>query len=217
MTELDEGGRGPGAAAGRGARRGQGLRQGRGDRPLPRGRRPDPDRRRDVLQLLQGAGEGDRRLALRRRERRGGARGAGQGRGAPTASWSCPSTWCWGASSAADTERQELDGVEVPDGWMGLDIGPKTRRALRRGGRPAPGRCSGTGRWAPSRWSPSRAGRGRSPRRSRRRPARPWSAAATRSRRWSSSASTTRSTGSRPAAAPRWSCSRVRSCPGSRR
>ena len=27
----------------------------------------------------------------------------------------------------------------------------------------------------------------------------------------------TRSTGSRPAAAPRWSCSRGRSCPGSRR
>jgi phosphoglycerate kinase len=26
----------------------------------------------------------------------------------------------------ADTERQELDGVEVPDGWMGLDIGPKS-------------------------------------------------------------------------------------------
>lgn len=26
----------------------------------------------------------------------------------------------------ADTERQELDGVEVPEGWMGLDIGAKT-------------------------------------------------------------------------------------------
>jgi phosphoglycerate kinase len=26
----------------------------------------------------------------------------------------------------ADTERQESDGVEVPDGWMGLDVGPKT-------------------------------------------------------------------------------------------
>jgi phosphoglycerate kinase len=26
----------------------------------------------------------------------------------------------------ADTERKELDGVEVPDGWMGLDVGPKT-------------------------------------------------------------------------------------------
>jgi len=27
---------------------------------------------------------------------------------------------------SADTETQELDGVDVPDGWMGLDIGPRT-------------------------------------------------------------------------------------------
>jgi phosphoglycerate kinase len=27
---------------------------------------------------------------------------------------------------AAEAERRELDGVDVPDGWMGLDIGPKT-------------------------------------------------------------------------------------------
>jgi phosphoglycerate kinase len=26
----------------------------------------------------------------------------------------------------ADAERREVDGVEVPDGWMGLDVGPKT-------------------------------------------------------------------------------------------
>ena len=25
-----------------------------------------------------------------------------------------------------DTERQELDGIDVPDGWMGLDVGPRT-------------------------------------------------------------------------------------------
>ncbi|MBS1846265.1 MAG: phosphoglycerate kinase, partial [Actinobacteria bacterium] len=31
-----------------------------------------------------------------------------------------------GREFAADTERQELDGVDVPDGWMGLDIGPKS-------------------------------------------------------------------------------------------
>ncbi len=29
-----------------------------------------------------------------------------------------------GKSFDADTERRESDGVEVPDGWMGLDIGP---------------------------------------------------------------------------------------------
>jgi phosphoglycerate kinase len=26
----------------------------------------------------------------------------------------------------ADTEVREIDGVEVPDGWMGLDVGPRT-------------------------------------------------------------------------------------------
>ena len=31
-----------------------------------------------------------------------------------------------GESFDADTATRELDGVEVPDGWMGLDIGPRT-------------------------------------------------------------------------------------------
>jgi phosphoglycerate kinase len=31
-----------------------------------------------------------------------------------------------GASFDADTERRESDCVEVPDGWMGLDVGPRT-------------------------------------------------------------------------------------------
>ncbi len=29
----------------------------------------------------------------------------------------------------AGAERRELDGVEVPDGWMGLDVGPRTAAA----------------------------------------------------------------------------------------
>jgi len=29
----------------------------------------------------------------------------------------------------ADAEPRESDGVEVPDGWMGLDVGPRTARA----------------------------------------------------------------------------------------
>jgi len=33
-----------------------------------------------------------------------------------------------GDSFAADAERRELDGVDVPDGWMGLDIGARTAR-----------------------------------------------------------------------------------------
>jgi phosphoglycerate kinase len=33
---------------------------------------------------------------------------------------------------AADADRRELDGVEVPDGWMGLDVGPETAVAYAR-------------------------------------------------------------------------------------
>jgi phosphoglycerate kinase len=32
---------------------------------------------------------------------------------------------------AADAQRRELDGVDVPDGWMGLDVGPRTRERFR--------------------------------------------------------------------------------------
>ncbi len=31
-----------------------------------------------------------------------------------------------GREFSADTETQALDGVDVPDGWMGLDVGPRT-------------------------------------------------------------------------------------------
>lgn len=31
-----------------------------------------------------------------------------------------------GREFSADTERKESDGVEVPEGWMGLDIGPRS-------------------------------------------------------------------------------------------
>ncbi|HSS04318.1 MAG TPA: phosphoglycerate kinase [Solirubrobacterales bacterium] len=34
-----------------------------------------------------------------------------------------------GQSFDAETERRESDGVEVPDGWMGLDVGPRTAAA----------------------------------------------------------------------------------------
>ena len=34
-----------------------------------------------------------------------------------------------GRAFDADTERRELDGVDVPDGWMGLDIGKRSAEA----------------------------------------------------------------------------------------
>ena len=34
-----------------------------------------------------------------------------------------------GRAFRADTEVRALDGVDVPEGWMGLDVGPRTRAA----------------------------------------------------------------------------------------
>lgn len=34
-----------------------------------------------------------------------------------------------GRAFSADTETEALDGLDVPDGWMGLDVGPKTAAA----------------------------------------------------------------------------------------
>jgi phosphoglycerate kinase len=34
-----------------------------------------------------------------------------------------------GRAFEADTERREIDGIDVPDGWMGLDIGEETASA----------------------------------------------------------------------------------------
>ena len=59
---------------------------------------------------------------------------------------------------AADAEHRESDGPDVPDGWMGLDIGPRTARGLRARDRGGAARCSGTARWEPSSWSRSPAG-----------------------------------------------------------
>jgi phosphoglycerate kinase len=37
-----------------------------------------------------------------------------------------PTDLVLGRAFKADTEVQDLDGVDVPEGWMGLDVGPKT-------------------------------------------------------------------------------------------
>jgi phosphoglycerate kinase len=40
-----------------------------------------------------------------------------------------PTDLVLGREFSADTEVQNLDGVDVPDGWMGLDIGPVSAQA----------------------------------------------------------------------------------------
>ena len=79
--------------------------------------------------FLAARGHSDRRLAVRGRGRRAGARRAGRRRGQADAGSSCRGDLVLGDRFAADAARRELDGVDVPDGWMGLDIGPRTARA----------------------------------------------------------------------------------------
>jgi phosphoglycerate kinase len=40
-----------------------------------------------------------------------------------------PTDLVLGDRFGADAQRRELDGVEVPEGWMGLDVGPRTAAA----------------------------------------------------------------------------------------
>jgi phosphoglycerate kinase len=40
-----------------------------------------------------------------------------------------PADLVLGREFDAGTERRELDGIDVPDGWMGLDVGPRTASA----------------------------------------------------------------------------------------
>ena len=120
-----------------------------------RARGHGPDRRRDVLPVLQGGQGHDVGRSLCEEEGIEPAR-AGDGQR---------------EARAADRPRRRprvqaptprsrtLDGIDVPDGWMGLDVGPKTTERYSEDDRRAPARCSGTARWARS--SSSRSPRAR--------------------------------------------------------
>ena len=124
---------------------------------LPVPRRPGPLRRRLAVRRRgrRARPPGDRSTPARRRARRS----------------SCPSTSCSPTASPPTPTPEPLDGVDVPDGMMGLDIGPRTAAGLRRRSSPTPAPCSGTARWARSSSSRSPPARARSPRRSPTRPA----------------------------------------------
>ena len=202
-ARADRGARRPGPAAVRRPRRRQGERQDRRHRPLPRDRRQRADRRRDVLQpsfARSGIETGD---SLVEEEGIALAGRVLERAEASDCELSLPTDLVLGREFDAATEVRELDGVEVPDGWMGLDVGPRTVETYAGviGG-------AGTVFWnGPMGAFELDAVRRRDPRRSRRRsrrlPGSRWSAAATRRRRWPSSGSPTTSTGSRPAAEPR--------------
>ena len=107
-----------------------------------------------------------------------------------------------GRAFSADTEVRELDGVDVPDGWMGLDIGRGSSEAYAEVIRDA-GTVFWNGPMGAFELEPFAAGTRRWPRRSPSARARRSSAAATPPPRWPSSASPTASTTSRRAAARR--------------
>ena len=136
----------------------------------------DPDRRRDVLPVLRGRRATTVGDSLCEEE---GIEPARRVLAAGGDKLRLPVDLVAGREFAADTERAALDGVDVPDGWMGLDVGPRTAERLRRGDRATPAPCSGTARWARSSSSRSRRARASSPRRSR---------TSTRSRRSSAAA-----------------------------
>ncbi len=52
--------------------------------------------------------------------------------GGDTAKLLLPTDLVLGDSFDAHAERRELEGIDVPDGWMGLDVGPQTTEAYGR-------------------------------------------------------------------------------------
>ena len=117
---------------------------------------------------------------------------------------------------SADAAIQIVGADGILDGWLGLDIGPRERRRGSPRLHRAPAPSSGTARWACSSSLRSPTAPVRSPRRFRRHPRSPWSAAATPPPPCAFSASTNpASPTSRPVAALPWNTSRAKSSPAS--
>ncbi len=76
--------------------------------------------------FFRAQGIAHRRLAGRGGGRRAGRRGAGASRGSRLRAEPAGRPGARRRASTPTTERRESDGVEVPDGWMGLDIGPRS-------------------------------------------------------------------------------------------
>ena len=178
----------------RGAGRGQGDGQDRRHRPLPRGRRRAPHRRRHGLPVPVRAGPRHRRLASARRttSSRRAAR-AGGGGALATAASSCRSTSCSAtASTPAPRCARSTASTCPPAGWAWTSA--RARPSATRRTSPAPARCSGTGPWGRSSSRRSQPARRSWPRRWRIRRPTPSSAAATAPPRCTASGSPTRVT-----------------------
>ena len=130
--------------------------------------------RRAPVRPRRRRSEGRRQAGRPREARRAGGRGARRrqdGGAAPRGESAAvrgelPSDVVAAAEFDADAESRVAPYDDVPDGWLGLDIGPETRERFAEVLAP-PGRCSGTARWACSSGRGSRRARRRSQRRSR--------------------------------------------------
>ena len=71
--------------------------------------------------FFKAAGPRGRRLAVR-----GGGHRAGAPRCCGNEKLELPTDLVAGREFKADTEVQVLDGIDVPEGWMGLDVGRET-------------------------------------------------------------------------------------------
>ena len=118
--------RGPRAAAGGDRRRGQGDRQDRRARGLPGSA---PTRSSSAARWpSRSCPCRATRSATRCAPTRTSTRRASCSSAAAT-SCACPSTSSSAGPSTPTPSAATLDGVDVPDGWMGLDIGPRTAEA----------------------------------------------------------------------------------------
>ena len=96
------------------------------DRLHPAGRL-DPDRRRHGLHLPGRGRPRGGRVAARGRGRPGDrADGRWATPGSAAAGCCCRATWWWRTASPPTPRREWCRSSEIPDGWMGLDIGPAT-------------------------------------------------------------------------------------------
>ena len=121
-------------ADGRGDGRRQGLRQDPGHREPPAQGRSAADRRRDDLHVPQGAGALDRQEPGRGRPARRGQAPARTGRRQARAA----RDHLVATALEPSAETKVVEGSDIPEGWIGLDIGPKTADAyaarITRGG-----------------------------------------------------------------------------------
>ena len=113
------------AAVRRRAGRRESFRQDRGGAEPDEARRRHADRRRHGVHISEIAGPADREVARRKRQARSRARRCSTKPASAISGCSCPVDHVL-AESPDSTATKIADIAATPEGWMGLDIGPKS-------------------------------------------------------------------------------------------